>query len=258
MRCILGTKLAMTQVFKDDGTVVPVTRVKAGPCVVTQVKTEKRDGVSAVQIGFGSQKQFRLTKPLQGHLKDLDAVRYMRDFRAPEDHGLMRGDTFGVHIFAVGDRVQVEGISKGKGFQGVVKRHNFRGGKASHGHKDQLRMPGSIGSGGVQRVFKGLRMGGHMGDQQVTVKNLEIVAIDEDNNELFIKGAVPGARTGLLMISTDEGKISIALKTAETADHEDGAVADEEKGVTGTEEVRADETSGDVSPKEKDTLTDAV
>ncbi len=200
----------MTQVFKTDGTVVPVTRVQAGPCIVTQVKTTKRDGVSAVQIGFGPQKTFRLTKPLKGHLKDLETVRYMRDFRASEDHGLERGDSFGVSIFSVGDRVQVVGTSKGKGFQGVVKRHNFKGGPASHGHKDQERMPGSIGATDAARVFKGTRMGGHMGDQQVTVKNLEIVEIDAENNALLIKGAVPGARNGVLMISTEEGNIEVA------------------------------------------------
>lgn len=234
MRCIIGTKIAMTQVFKDDGTVVPVTRVKAGPCVVTQVKTEKRDGVDAVQIGFEQQKQFRLSKPLKGHLKDLEAVRHLRDFRSPENHGLKRGDIFGVGIFSEGDRVQVVGVSKGKGFQGVVKRHNFKGGKASHGHKDQLRMPGSIGAGGVQRVFKGLRMGGHMGDQQVTVKNLEIVSIDEENNELLIKGAVPGARSGILMISTEEGNIEIAKSVVEIEENKVNDVLLDEKNTTET------------------------
>ncbi|OIO18833.1 MAG: 50S ribosomal protein L3 [Candidatus Magasanikbacteria bacterium CG1_02_41_34] len=216
MRCILGTKKSMTQIFREDGTVVPVTRVQAGPCVVTQVKTAKRDGVSAVQVGFGPQKAFRLTKPLKGHLKDLDAVRHMRDFRAPENHGLSRGDSFTVSIFSAGDRVQVAGVSKGKGFQGVVKRHGFSGGPASHGHKDQLRMPGSIGSADPARVFKGMRMGGHMGDQQVTVKNLEILAIDEEKNELLVKGAVPGARGGLLMISTEDGKIDVSTGADET------------------------------------------
>ncbi len=207
----------MTQIFREDGTVVPVTRVQAGPCVVTQVKTAKRDGVHAVQIGFGAQKEFRLSKPLKGHLKNIDAVRHMRDFRAPEDHGLSRGDVFTVSIFSKGDRVEVEGVSKGKGFQGVVKRHGFHGSPASHGHKDQLRMPGSIGSADPARVFKGTRMGGHMGDQQVTVKNLEIVGIDEASNELLIKGAVPGARGSLLMIFTEDGTIDITKATEETA-----------------------------------------
>jgi len=154
-------------------------------------------------------------------LKDLDAVRHMRDFRASEDHGLSRGDSFDASIFAVGDKVHVVGTSKGKGFQGVVKRHGFHGAPASHGHKDQLRMPGSIGATDAARVFKGTRMGGHMGDEQVTVKNLEIVGVDAENNELLIKGAVPGARGSLLMISTDEGKIGIAKAPEVTADVEE-------------------------------------
>ncbi len=242
MRCILGKKVAMTQVFKEDGVVVPVTRVKAGPCVVTQIKTAKRDGVNAVQIGFGPQKTFRLTKPLKGHLKDLDAVRHMRDFRAPEDHGLERGDSFDVSIFTAGDKVQVVGTSKGKGFQGVVKRHNFKGGPASHGHKDQERMPGSIGATDAARVFKGTRMGGHTGDSQVTVKNLEIVEIDTENNELLIKGAVPGARNGILLISTEEGSINVA-KVAEDVKIDE--VVEEKEGKTNEEvapEVKEEKT----------------
>ena len=253
MRCILGTKKAMTQVFKDDGTVVPVTRVQAGPCVVTQVKTAKKDGVSAIQIGFGAQKAFRLTKPLKGHLKDLDAVRYMRDFRAPEDHGLVRGDSFDAGIFAVGDKVQVVGTSKGKGFQGVVKRHNFKGAPASHGHKDQERMPGSIGATDAARVFKGTRMGGHMGDAQVTVKNLEIVQVDEENNELLIKGAVPGARGGLLLISTEEGKIEVAKAeeaAEEVAEEKVEVVEEDSKEAKGTKET-AEEVTEEPKAEEK-------
>lgn len=210
MKFILGKKLGMTQVFREDGTVVPVTRVQAGPCVVTQVKTEKKDGTNAVQIGFGKQFTFRMTKAVQGHLKGLDSVRTMKEINTKEDeHGLKRGDTFNVTIFEPGEKVKVVGTSKGKGFQGVVKRHGFSGSPATHGHKDQLRMPGSIGAGGVQRVFKGMRMGGHMGDQQVTVTNLEIIEIDKEKNELLIKGALPGARGGLLMILTPKGKIEI-------------------------------------------------
>ncbi|MBU0661548.1 50S ribosomal protein L3 [Patescibacteria group bacterium] len=212
MKFILGTKKSMTQVFREDGTVVPVTRVHAGPCVVTQIKTkEKSDLVNAVQIGFGEQKAFRLSKAAQGHLKGLATVRYMRDIKTGDvDQGLKRGDTYTVSVFTEGEKVQVTGTSKGKGFQGVVKRHGFRGSPASHGHKDQLRMPGSIGATGPARVFKGTRMGGHMGVDQVTVKNLEIIAVDEENNELLIKGAIPGARGGLLVISTSEGAIEIA------------------------------------------------
>lgn len=209
MKFILGKKLGMTQVFREDGTVVPVTRVQAGPCVVTQVKTTAKDGVHAVQIGFGEQKQYRLNRAQQGHLKDLMTVRYMRDFRTSEEANVSRGDTFGVSSFAQGDKVQVVGTSKGKGFQGVVKRHGFHGSPASHGHKDQLRMPGSIGATDPARVFKGTRMAGHMGDDRVTVKNLEVIEIHPETNELFIKGAVPGARGGLLLISSQEGDIVV-------------------------------------------------
>lgn len=212
MKCILGTKIGMTQVFKADGTVVPVTRVQSGPCTVTQVKTKAKDGVDAIQVGFGSQKNFRLNKAEQGHLKDLATVRFMRDF-ALDGQELKRGDTFGVKTFVPGDKVQVVGISKGKGFQGVVKRHGFRGAAKTHGHKHDLRAPGSIGAGGVQRVFKGMRMAGHMGMDQVTVKNLEIVEILPETNEILIKGAIPGARGSLVAISTDEGKIEIDVAT---------------------------------------------
>ncbi len=209
MKCILGTKIGMTQVFKDDGTVVPVTRVQSGLCTVTQVKNLKKDGVSAVQVGFGSQKTFRLNKAEQGHLQGLATVRFLKDFQTENVGDLKRGDQFGVKIFTPGEKVQVVGISKGKGFQGVVKRHGFRGAPATHGHKHDLRMPGSIGAGGVQRVFKGMRMGGHMGMDQITVKNLEIVEIHPDTNEILIKGAIPGARGSLVAISTQEGNIEI-------------------------------------------------
>lgn len=235
----------MTQVFKDDGTVVPVTRVQAGPCVVTQIKTSEKDGTNAVQLGFGTQKNFRINKAQQGHLKGLDSVRHMREFSVTEDQGLKRGDVFGAYIFNTGDKVQVTGTSKGKGFQGVVKRHGFHGSPASHGHKDQLRMPGSIGATDAARVFKGTRMGGHMGDDRVTVKNLEVVEVDLEKNELLIKGAIPGARGGLLMISTSDGNIEIKaeetevkeeVKTEETVVDEENKPATEEK-TEGTEEA---------------------
>ncbi len=209
MKFIIGKKVGMTQVFKADGTVVPVTRVQAGPCVVTQVKE------GAAQIGFGVQKAFRLTKAEKGHLKDITVadnpqltVRFLKDFRGDVAH-LKKGDRFNAGIFAAGEKVQVTGMSKGKGFQGVVKRHGFAGGPASHGHKDNLRMPGSIGAGGVQRVFKNMRMGGHMGNDQVTVKNLEIIEVHPESHELLIKGAIPGARNGLVYISTSEGMVTI-------------------------------------------------
>ena len=214
MKCILGKKLGMTQVFLPDGAVVPVTRVQAGPCVVTQVKTKEHNGAQAVQIGFGEQKAFRTSRALQGHLTNLPTVRYLRDARMEDNHPLIRGDGFTVSIFSPGEKVKVLGRSKGKGFQGVVKRHGFRGGPASHGHKDNLRMPGSIGATNPQRVFKGVRMGGHMGDTQVTVQNLEIVEVHPESNELYIKGAVPGARGGLLIITTPDGQIKVQKPVA--------------------------------------------
>lgn len=216
MKCILGTKIGMTQVFKNDGTVVPVTRVQSGMCTVTQVKTQAKDGVDAIQVGFGSQKSFRLNKAEQGHLKGLATVRFLQDFKG-DTQDLKRGDEFGVKIFNVGDKVQVVGTSKGKGFQGVVKRHGFGGAAKTHGHKHDLRAPGSIGAGGVQRVFKGMRMAGHMGMDQITVKNLEVIEIIPETNEILIKGAIPGARGSLVAISTDEGKIEIETPVVESA-----------------------------------------
>jgi large subunit ribosomal protein L3 len=215
MKFIIGTKIGMTQVFRADGTVVPVTKVQAGPCVVTQIKTKEKDGVAAVQIGFGEQKKFRVPKAQQGHLKGLMSVRVMRDFTAPKEaETLNRGDIFTVKTFAPGDKIQVVGWSKGRGFQGVVKRHGFRGGPATHGHKDNLRMPGSIGAGGVQRVFKNMRMAGRMGTDRVTIKNLEIIEINPETNELLIKGAIPGARGGLIFVSSNEGTIEVEKKEA--------------------------------------------
>ncbi len=253
MKCILGRKVGMTQVFKDNGMVVPVTRVQAGPCVVTQVKTKEKDGVNAIQIGFGSQKAFRLSQAVAGHLKGLTTVRFMRD--AQTDQALSRGDVFTVSTFAPGDNVQVVGNSKGRGFQGVVKRHHFAGSPASHGHKDQLRMPGSIGAGGVQRTFKGIRMGGHMGTQQVTVKNLEIVAVDVEKNELLIKGAVPGARGGVVMISSASGEIVV-----ETAPVEVAAPVAEEAMVSAesTADVAAEEVVVAESPAEETVSVEPV
>ena len=228
MKCILGKKLGMTQVFRADGQVVPVTRIQAGPCVVTQVKMKAKDGVDAVQIGYGEQKRFRLNKAELGHLDGLATVRFLRDVRTDKDTAhLKRGDVFTAKIFTPGDIVQVSGWSKGKGFQGVVKRHGFRGGPASHGHKDNLRMPGSIGAGGVQRVFKNVRMGGHMGDEHVTVKNLEIIEVLPEEQILLIKGAVPGARGGLVVISTPDGTIEVeVVKEPETPGTEQ-AVSDQ-------------------------------
>lgn len=201
----------MTQVFLPTGEVVPVTRVQAGPCQVTQVKDGKKENAVAVQLGFGEIKEFRMKKPQVGHLKDLDSVRWLHDFLVDSIESVGKGDVVSVDTFVKGDVVEVMGTSKGKGFAGVVKRHGFHGGPASHGHKDNLRAPGSIGAGGVQKVFKGKRMAGRMGGEQVTVKNLEIVEVYPETNELLIKGAVPGGRNGFLTIA-GEGELKLAKK----------------------------------------------
>ncbi|MFB6225741.1 MAG: 50S ribosomal protein L3 [Candidatus Paceibacteria bacterium] len=211
MKFLLGRKLDMTQAFRDDGEVIPVTRVQAGPCIVTQVKEggQNENEVSAVQIGFEEQKQWRLNKPQQEHLQDLQPVKIMQDFRIDPDHQLERGDKLTVNIFETGEKVDVQGTTKGRGFQGVVKRHDFAGAPATHGTKDQHRMPGSAGPTGPSKVFKGKKMPGQMGNKSTTIQNLEIVDIKSDEDELLIKGGLPGAKGNLLRIFTDEGTIEL-------------------------------------------------
>ncbi|HEY8490398.1 MAG TPA: 50S ribosomal protein L3 [Dehalococcoidia bacterium] len=196
---LLGRKLGMTQIWDETGTVVPVTVVEAGPCVVTQVKTEETDGYNAIQVGWGTRK--RLNKPMQGHLKGLGNFRYLREFRVEDPAAYELGQRITVELFQPGDLVDVTGTSKGRGFAGVVKRHGFAGGPKTHGQSDRHRAPGSIGSTTTPgKVFKGLRMAGHMGAQQVTVKNLRVVRVDPERGILMLRGAVPGARNGLLKI----------------------------------------------------------
>jgi len=194
----------MSQVFKDDGTVVPVTYVQAGPCIVTDVRTHEKDGYSAVQLGFGTTRN--VAKPQQARAEACGPVALTREYRTPEIDGFKPGDMLTVEQFSAGDVIDVVGTSKGRGFAGVVKRHGFKGQKATHGTKDQIRKSGSIGAGGVQRVFKGLRMAGRMGGSRVTVKNLEVVLIDTENNRIAIRGAVPGARNGVLLIKGRDQK----------------------------------------------------
>lgn len=201
MKFIITKKVGMTQRFREDGAVVPVTLLKANPCTVTQVKTDEKDGYSAVQIGFGEAKEKHLAMAQQGHLKASGELRRnAMEFRVEGNHEFKVGDAIAVEQFGAGEFVHATATSKGKGFQGVVKRHGFHGSPATHGHKDQHRMPGSIGSGGVGRVFKGTRMGGRMGGDQVTVKNLEIVDVDAKQGIVAVKGAVPGARGATVVI----------------------------------------------------------
>jgi large subunit ribosomal protein L3 len=201
MKFIIAKKLDMSQRFKGDGTAVPVTLLQAGPCVVTQVRTKEKDGYDAVQLGFGVDK--RANMPSKGHTKAAgNAFKTLREFRLDAPADLKVGDTVQAATFEPGDMVAVQGLSKGKGFQGVVKRHGFGGGPSTHGHKDNLRMPGSIGSGGMQRVFKGLRMGGRMGGDTVTVKTLEVIEVDAATGVVAVTGAVPGARGTLLLVES--------------------------------------------------------
>ena len=203
MPFIIGRKIEMTQQFREDGTVVPVTLVKADPNVVVQMRTTEKDGYVAVQLGTDVERI--LLKPEAGHVKELPSVGTLREFRV-DATDLVRGNTVDVSMFASGMHVDVVGTSKGRGFAGVMKRHHFAGGPATHGQKDQMRMPGSIASQRQGPVSKGQRMAGHLGDERVTIKNLEVVSVDPVNNILAIKGAVPGARGGVLLVVSREAK----------------------------------------------------
>ncbi len=188
----------MTRIFATDGKQIPVTLITVDPCVVTAVKTKEKDGYSAIQIGYGNKK--KVSKVLKGYFKDLGNFTRIKEFTVDSTEGFTVGQKIEASIFTPGEKVKVTGISKGKGFQGVVRRHGFHGSPATHGHKDQLRMPGSIGAGGVQHVFKGLRMAGRMGGAKSTVSNLQVVEIKPETNQLYIKGAVPGHFNSLVYI----------------------------------------------------------
>jgi large subunit ribosomal protein L3 len=201
---ILGKKIGMSQVFRADGQAVPVTLLKAGPCVVVQRKTPTTDGYDAVQLGFVEfAKASHATKPMAGHLKkaNADGVKFLREFRMrPGDDDLKQGDRVLVDQFKPTDKVDVIGVSKGRGFASVIKRHHFRGGPGGHGSMFG-RAPGSIGASSFpSRVFPGTRMGGHMGDEQVTIRNLEVVDVVAEDNVLVIKGAVPGPNGGYVLV----------------------------------------------------------
>lgn len=199
MKFILGKKIEMTQRFSQDGRAIPVTVIEGGPCVVTQIKDNEKDGYQAVQLGYSEKK--KIGKSLAGQLKKLGKFRYIREFRFNDDTNLKHGDKITVNVFKPGDSVKVIGISKGKGFQGVMKRHGFKGGPGSHGDKDQHRAPGSIGATDAGRVFKGMRMAGHMGSAKATIHNIEVIEVDPEKNLLLLKGSVPGARGSLLLVS---------------------------------------------------------
>jgi len=204
---IMGKKLGMTQIFEEDGTLEAVSAIEAGPCLVTQIKTEAKDGYNAVQLGFGEAK--RLNSPQKGHLKGVDRqLKHIREFEIKDPSSLELGQQIDVSIFKAGDRVDVTGISKGKGFAGGVKRHHFSGGPKTHGQSDRHRAPGSIGATTYPgRVLKGTKMAGHMGNARVTQRNLKVVQADPERHILLIKGAIPGAKNGILLIKKSSGSV---------------------------------------------------
>ena len=203
MRGILGRKVGMTRIFDESGTVIPVTVIEAGPCFVTQKKTVEKDGYSAIQIGFGEAEQRKLSRPEWMRLKkvDLPPLRHLREVRMKDASAYEVGQKLVADVFKVGDHVDVTGISKGRGFAGVVKRHGFHGGPKTHGQSDRQRRSGAIGSGTTPgRVYKGTRMGGHMGNQNATIQNLQVVMVDTERNLILVRGPVPGAKNGLVLI----------------------------------------------------------
>ena len=221
MKGLLGIKLGMAQVFDEKGVVTPVTIVQAGPCFVTQVKDEKRDGYSAIQIGFGEVSDKRLTQGEKGHLgllksdkkhpqrkksKNIPPVRYLREFRTNNANQYEVGQVLTVEQFEPGDHIDVSGTTKGRGFAGTIKRHGFGGGPKTHGQSDRWRAPGSVGAtSGTAHVFKGKRMSGHYGNVRYTAQNLQIVKVDPEKNLLAIKGSVPGHK-GSLVVVRDSAK----------------------------------------------------
>jgi len=199
---LIGKKIGMTSIFSEEGKNIPCTILEVGPCKVTQVKTEEIDGYSAIQLGFADQKESRVSKAALGHFKKADSTPLKKLIEFPADSDAVLGDVLSVDIFEEGDFVTVTGTSKGKGFQGVVKRHNFRGvGDATHGQHNRLRAPGSIGAASYPaRVFKGMRMAGQMGNERIKVENLQVLRVLSDKNMIVVKGAVPGANNSYIII----------------------------------------------------------
>lgn len=233
MKFILGKKLSMTQIWRND-LVVPVTRIQVEPCVITQIKTVATDGYRAVQLATGQRKIKNIAKPQRGHFGAWGNFQYLREFNLDQEKeqseaNWQAGQQVAVNSFIPGDRVQVTSTSKGRGFQGGVKRHGFHGQGRTHGVKDQQRMPGSVGATGPAHIFKGTRMAGRMGGEQVTIKNLEVIEVDEANGFIYLKGAVPGWTNGWVSI-VGSGDLLIAeqataVEEAETPVVEDAAEA---------------------------------
>ncbi len=204
MKALLGTKIGMTQIIGADGVATPVTLIQAGPLTVTQVKSVETDGYNAVQVAYGEGKN--LSKAVAGHVAPAKVTpKHIREFRVDDLAEIKVGDTWDVTEFVLGDHIDATGVSKGKGFAGNIKRHNFERHRKTHGGKGNTRKPGSIGSMYPQKVFKGKRMAGHMGHEQVTVQNLTVAYISADDNLIGVKGAVPGPKRGLVVINSNGG-----------------------------------------------------
>ena len=246
MKFILASKIDMTAMWVGEERKA-VTRVQAGPSVVVQVKGKDKDGYTAIQLGFGDKKVGNISKPQVGHYKGLGNFRWLKEFRVEKTGDLKIGDKIGASTFVVGDKVKVTGWSKGCGFAGVVKRHGFHGQSKTHGNKDQLRMPGSIGAGGVQRVFKGVRMGGHMGDAQTTSQNIKVIAVDEVNNIIFLEGGLPGGRGGLLLLKAPGELQLITPEVKEVPAEAPIEVSEEAKAASA-------DVSAEVLPKEESSI----
>ncbi len=199
MKFILGTKQNMAQIFDENGIVHPVTILNAGPLTVTQIKSKDVDGYDAIQVGFGEKKEKNISKALKGHLNGLNA-RHLKEFKVPDTAAFKVGDKIDLSSFIAGDLVEVSAISKGKGYQSVIKRHGFHGQPRSHGQKHTENAPGSIGGGLRNKVPKGMRMAGRMGGERITVKNLKVIGVDKDNSKLLVEGAVPGRRGTLVEV----------------------------------------------------------
>ena len=204
MRGLIGKKIGMTQIFNDGGQAIPVTVVEGGPCVVTQVKTDVSDGYDAIQVGYGERKVKHSNKALNGHFEKAktDVKRVLAEFVPVPDYEYKMGQEFGVSLFKEGEYVDVAGTTKGKGFSGVMKRHGFKGGPKTHGQREHPRSAGSIGQASdPSRVFKGMKMAGQYGNKRMTVRNLEVILVDSEKNQILLKGAVPGAKNGIIFIT---------------------------------------------------------
>ena len=249
MKLILGRKIKMSQIYNEQGQAVPVTVIKVGNGIVSQVKTVEKDGYSAVQMAFNENKK-NVSKALSEQVKEMQKPK-TKEFKAEEAENFAVGQKYGIDSFVEGEVVDISGISKGRGFTGVVKRYNFKGAPKTHGHKHDLRAPGSIGATDAARVFPGMRMAGRTGGSNVTVKNLTIAKVDLEGNLLMIKGAVPGPRFGLVSITSKNGEMKEIVENKEEDANDTGKDASEDKPNKKDAENKAEEKNESNDTKEK-------